>query len=45
VFGHSHIKKEETFDNGAYYNLGTWLKVPYYGKFSNGKFEIIEWKK
>ncbi len=44
VFGHSHIKKEEIIDNGKYINLGTWLKEPYYGKFSNGNFELIEWK-
>ncbi len=43
IFGHSHIKKEETFKGGKYYNLGTWLKKSYYGKFSKDGFEIIEW--
>ncbi len=43
VFGHSHIKKEEIVNHGKYINLGTWLEEPYYGKFSNGNFELIEW--
>ncbi|MEE9430646.1 MAG: UDP-2,3-diacylglucosamine diphosphatase [Melioribacteraceae bacterium] len=43
VFGHSHIRREEEFNNGKYINLGTWLSKPCYGKFKDGKFEIIEW--
>lgn len=43
VFGHSHRRAMEKIDNGMYVNLGTWLKKPCYGKFTN-KFEIIDWE-
>jgi len=43
VFGHSHRRTIEKIDNGMYVNLGTWLKKPCYGKFTN-KFEIIDWE-
>ena len=43
VFGHSHRRSMEKIDNGMYVNLGTWLKNPCYGKFTN-KFEIIDWE-
>jgi len=42
IFGHSHRKKREEFDRGYYINLGSWLEKPCYGKFENGKFEIID---
>lgn len=43
IFGHSHRRTIEKIDNGTYVNLGTWLKKPCYGKFTN-KFEIIDWE-
>ncbi len=43
VFGHSHKKKEIEINDGKYINLGTWLTKPYYGKFINGKFDVMEW--
>jgi UDP-2,3-diacylglucosamine hydrolase len=43
VFGHSHRRTLEKIDGGMYVNLGTWLKQPCFGKFTN-KFEIIDWK-
>lgn len=43
VFGHSHRRTVELFDKGTYANLGTWLKKPCYGKFTN-KFEILDWE-
>lgn len=43
VFGHSHRKSIEKFNNGTYINLGTWLKKPCYGKFTNN-FEILDWE-
>ncbi len=43
IFGHSHIRKIENYKNGHYINLGTWLNLPCYGKFSNNNFEIIDW--
>ena len=43
IFGHSHRRAMEKIDNGMYVNIGTWLKKPCYGKFTN-KFEIIDWE-
>jgi len=43
VFGHTHVKQFQTYKNGFYVNLGSWLDQPCYGKFANGKFEIIDW--
>ncbi len=43
VFGHSHRKTIEKFNNGTYINLGTWLLKPCYGKFTNN-FEILDWE-
>lgn len=43
VFGHTHIRRKEIYKSGQYINLGTWLNSPCYGKFSNNKFEIIDW--
>lgn len=43
VFGHSHRKTIEKIDGGTYVNLGTWLKKPCYGKFTN-EFEIQDWE-
>ena len=43
LFGHSHIRREESYKNGKYLNLGTWLSKPCYAKFENDEIEIIEW--
>lgn len=42
MFGHSHERVLEKYQNGIYVNLGTWLDKPCYGKFTES-FEIIEW--
>jgi len=42
VFGHSHRRTIENIDTGTYINLGTWLKQPCFGKFTD-KFEILDW--
>lgn len=42
IFGHSHRRAFEKFENGSYINLGTWLEKPCYGKYTN-QFEIIDW--
>ncbi len=44
LFGHSHIRMNESYKNGKYINLGTWLTEPCYGKFENNNLEIIDWK-
>jgi len=43
MFGHSHRRRFEKYNEGYYVNLGTWLRQPCYGKFENDKFEIIDW--
>ena len=43
MFGHSHRRVFKSYKDGFYVNLGTWLKTPCYGKFSNNEFEIIDW--
>lgn len=43
IFGHSHIRTFEKYNNGTYINLGSWLDKPCYGKYSE-TFEIIDWK-
>lgn len=43
IFGHTHVKRFEGYKNGFYVNLGSWLENPCYGKFSDNKFEIINW--
>jgi len=42
VLGHSHERKFERYNDGYYINLGTWLKQPCYGLYSNGEFKIID---
>lgn len=44
IFGHSHNLNQLEYKNGTYINLGSWLDKPKIGKFSNNKFEIIDWK-
>jgi UDP-2,3-diacylglucosamine hydrolase len=43
LFGHSHNRKFEKYNNGYYINLGTWLEKPCYGIFDGSSFEIIDW--
>ena len=43
IFGHSHEKTLEKYNEGWYVNLGTWLEQPCYGRF-NDSFEIIDWE-
>lgn len=45
LFGHSHVRAFENYNNGCYINLGTWLDNPCYGIYKNQKFEIVDWKK
>ncbi len=42
IFGHSHQRSFEKYNNGFYVNLGSWLDQPCYGRF-NESFEIIDW--
>jgi len=44
LFGHLHKRCYITHNNGTYINLGSWLESPCYGKFTDGKFEILELK-
>lgn len=44
IFGHSHNLSQKEHNQGMYVNLGSWLETPRVGKFSNNKFEIIDWK-
>lgn len=44
LFGHTHIRKNVSYKNGYYVNLGTWLSNPCYAKFEDNKIEIIDWK-
>jgi len=44
IFGHSHQKRIEKYNNKIYANLGTWLEKPMYGIYENGKFDIKDWK-
>ncbi|HSL90803.1 MAG TPA: UDP-2,3-diacylglucosamine diphosphatase [Ignavibacteriaceae bacterium] len=43
LFGHLHKRLFINFRNGAYINLGSWLDNPCYGKYTDSKFEIVEW--
>lgn len=44
VLGHVHKKRIEKYKNKIYANLGTWLEKPMYGIYTNGKFDIRNWK-
>lgn len=44
LFGHSHIRTFEKYNDGTYINLGSWLEKPCYGKFTDS-FDIIDWTK
>lgn len=40
IFGHSHRRQLERWNNGYYINLGSWLDLPCYGFFHEQKFLI-----
>lgn len=42
LFGHLHKRIWQTYKQGNYINLGTWLDKPCYGVFKENKFEIVE---
>ena len=42
LFGHLHKRIWQTYKNGNYINLGSWLDKPCYGVFKNQKFEIVD---
>jgi len=42
LFGHLHKRIWQTYKQGNYINLGSWLDKPCYGIFKNQKFEIVE---
>lgn len=42
IFGHLHKRLWESYKNGNYINLGSWLDKPCYGVLKNQKFEIID---
>ena len=44
VFGHLHQRKFESYKQGTYINLGSWLDKPCYGIFTENEFKIIDWK-
>lgn len=44
IFGHSHKRTFENYNNGFYINLGSWLTEPCYGCFSDNQFNIFDWK-
>jgi UDP-2,3-diacylglucosamine hydrolase len=43
LFGHSHIRRRESYKNGEYINLGTWLSNPCFAEFDGKNIEIIDW--
>lgn len=44
LFGHTHQRVFQKYNNGIYINLGTWLNKPCYGQFDGKEFQIIDWK-
>ncbi|RMD49250.1 MAG: UDP-2,3-diacylglucosamine diphosphatase [Ignavibacteria bacterium] len=44
IFGHSHRRRFEKYQNGYYMNLGSWLEKPCYAKFDGENLELIELK-
>jgi UDP-2,3-diacylglucosamine hydrolase len=42
IFGHSHIRRFESFGDGQYVNLGSWLQKPCYAKFDKTGISIID---
>jgi len=44
ILGHTHNRSFETYKNGHYINLGTWLDKPCFGQFKDSEFKIVDWK-
>jgi UDP-2,3-diacylglucosamine hydrolase len=44
IFGHTHERSLQKFNEGTYINLGSWIDAPCFGKFDSDKFEVIDWK-
>jgi len=42
LFGHLHKRIWQTYKQGNYINLGSWLDKPCYGVFKNQIFEIVD---
>lgn len=42
IFGHSHKRKFEKYDSGAYINLGSWFQQPCYGLLDDKGFTITD---
>jgi UDP-2,3-diacylglucosamine hydrolase len=42
LFGHLHRRIWQTYKQGNYINLGSWLDKPCYGVFKKQKFEIVD---
>ncbi len=43
LFGHLHKRIYESYKNGYYINLGSWLDAPCYGVFKDNNFKIVDW--
>lgn len=43
IFGHSHQRVEQNYNNGLYINLGSWIDSPCYGKFDSKGFKVLDW--
>ena len=43
IFGHSHQRVEQNYNNGLYINLGSWIDSPCYGKFDSNGFKVLDW--
>lgn len=43
IFGHLHKRVYESYNEGKYINLGSWLDKPCYGKYYGNGFEVINW--
>jgi len=44
LFGHTHNRTFEKYNNGFYINLGSWLDKPCFGQFDGTEFQIKDWK-
>lgn len=43
IFGHSHQRVVQNYNNGLYINLGSWIDSPCYGKFDSNGFKVLDW--
>jgi len=44
IMGHRHKAEYFNYNQGAYINLGEWIKKPHFGFFDGNKFELIDVK-